>query len=50
MWSTGNHMHFRGIQEYNCTCNSQIAVTLASCNYLTVTGTIIILEISLKCE
>ena len=35
----GDHTHFCAIQEY-CTCNRQIALGFASCNYLSVTGTI----------
>ena len=37
----GNHTHFCAIQD-NCTCNNQIALGFASCNYLTVTGKIIL--------
>ena len=46
----GNHMHFRAIQEYNCTHNSQIALGFASCNYLTVTGKIILKLHSNVCD
>ena len=34
----------------NCTCNSQITLGFASCNYLTVTGTIILKLHSNVCD
>ena len=37
----GNHTHFHAFKN-NCTYNNQIALSFASCNYLTVTGTIIL--------
>ena len=41
MWLIGNRTYFHAIKN-NCTCNSHIALSFASCSYSTVTRTIIL--------
>ena len=48
MWLIGNHTHVCAIQVHKY--NNQITLGFASCNYLTVTSTIILKLHSIVCN